>query len=181
MDLSHKPTITGKKITLRPFTREDLPAIKKCLTDPEVIELTGSSGDFDENIVTTWYLTRNEQTERLDLAIESHASNQVIGEVVVNEYDEQLHSMNFRIMIGSEGRNKGFGKEALALLADYMFVKTPLSQLTLSVLSINHRALHIYEQAGFLPIATEKTKVNGQYTDEILMVLSRKNWLEKNK
>lgn len=70
----------------------------------------------------------------------------LIGEeVVVNDYEQQQQSMNFRILIGRDGRNRGLGTEATQLLMDYLFRHTALDQLTLSVLAINPRARHVYQ------------------------------------
>lgn len=69
--LCHKPLLEGEKVVLRPFENKDLPFIEVCLKDPEVIKLTGSNLDFDKEkeSIHHWYNTRNEQTDRLDLAI----------------------------------------------------------------------------------------------------------------
>lgn len=69
INLSDKPTIQGEKIILRPFQAEDAQVMEEILQDPEVIKLTGSSADFDSEFLKQWYSTRNEQSNRLDLAI----------------------------------------------------------------------------------------------------------------
>ena len=40
-----KPTLTGEKAVLRPFSEGDLPAIRAALLDPEARILTGSVHD----------------------------------------------------------------------------------------------------------------------------------------
>src|SRR4051794_9206998 len=100
IDLSEKPTIVGEKVVLRPFQEDDLPYIEACLKDPEVIKLTGSTPDFDPKLVNEWYRTRNSQKDRMDLAIVDTSLHILVGEAVVNLYDAEKHSMNFRILIG---------------------------------------------------------------------------------
>lgn len=97
-------------------------------------------------MVKNWYATRNEQEDRLDLAIIDNRTNNPVGEVVLNLYNEELNSMNFRIMIGPTGRNRGFGTEATELLLHFIFEQTKLAQLTLSVFAFNPRAIHVYEK-----------------------------------
>lgn len=47
INLIDKPTIVGEKVILRPFDVDtDIPYLVECLTDPEVIKLTGSPSDF---------------------------------------------------------------------------------------------------------------------------------------
>ncbi|MCM3455815.1 GNAT family N-acetyltransferase [Heyndrickxia oleronia] len=183
VDLSHKPLIEGEKVVLRPFKDEDFPYIEECLKDPEVLKLTGSSSDFDRESILKWYSTRNEQTDRLDLAIVDKSHGILVGEVVVNLYDENSHSMNFRILIGPRGRNRGLGTEATKHIIDYVFKSTTLNQLTLSVFDFNPRAKYIYEKVGFEieSIDENDLEFEGKWIDSINMKLTRENWINREK
>ena len=74
------------------------------LSDYEVQKLTGSvcndkeayTPSSEEELEKTrhWYHTRNEQENRLDLAIVDKKTNKVVGEVVFNEYDDRI-PLNF--------------------------------------------------------------------------------------
>lgn len=180
IDLSDKPMIKGEKVLLRPFHEEDFLAIEECLTDPEVILLTGSTRDFDREVVEEWYRTRHEQTDRLDLAIVDLKTGQFVGEVVLNFYDEIKHSMNFRILIGPNGRDRGLGSEATRLIVDHAFTETDLKQLTLSVFAFNPRAKRVYEKAGFVLESMDEKELEheGQWIDSLNMVLTRERWQE---
>ncbi|MFC4559415.1 GNAT family N-acetyltransferase [Virgibacillus kekensis] len=182
IDLKDKPTIAGDKITLRPFkTAEDFPYIEACLQDPEVIKLTGSSSEYNREEVLDWYNTRNEQPERLDLAIMDRERKVLVGEAVVNLYDENNHSMNFRILIGPRGRDQGFGSEATQLVVDYIFKNTDLNQLTLSVFAFNPRAKRVYEKVGFIIDSVDEKDLEseGEWIDSINMKLTREDWKQK--
>lgn len=180
--LRDKPTIQGEKVILRPFQSEDVQHMEEILTDPEIIKLTGSSADIDLEFVRQWYATRNEQSDRLDLVIVDRKRNLLVGEVVVNEYDEKNNSMNFRILIGPQGRNKGLGTEATQLLMEYLFNYTDLDQITLSVYAFNPRARHVYEKVGFIVESIDKNDLEyeGEWIDSINMVLTKERWLELN-
>lgn len=176
--LGHKPVLEGEKVVLRPFKEADFPYIEECLKDPEVLKLTGSSTDFDREIILNWYNTRNDQTDRLDLAIVDQSQGILVGEVVINLYDEKNHSMNFRILIGPRGRNRGLGTEATSLIIDYIFNTTTLNELTLSVFSFNPRAKNVYEKVGFVAYSIDENDLefDGKWIDSINMVLTRENW-----
>ena len=47
-DFSVKPTITGEKVVLRPFTEDDLRGMLQVLRDPEALKLTGTVHDDAE-------------------------------------------------------------------------------------------------------------------------------------
>ncbi|WP_059170198.1 GNAT family N-acetyltransferase [Bacillus sp. FJAT-27445] len=183
VDLGNKPLIEGEKVVLRPFMDEDFPFIEECLKDPEVLKLTGSSSDFDRESILKWYTTRNEQTDRLDLAIVDQSKGNLVGEVVVNLYDEKSHSMNFRILIGPRGRNQGLGTEATKLVIDYVFKNTTINQLTLSVFDFNPRAKYVYEKVGFeiYGIDENDLEFEGKWIDSINMKLTRENWISREK
>jgi RimJ/RimL family protein N-acetyltransferase len=183
VDLSNKPFIKGAKVILRPFKEEDFPFIEECLKDPEVIKLTGSTAEFDRETITNWYNSRNEQTDRLDLAIVDKFENHLVGEVVVNLYDEIKQSMNFRILVGPRGRNRGLGTESTQLMIDYVFQHTDLNQLTLSVYEFNPRARSVYEKIGFVFDSLDKNELEyeGKWIDSINMKLTRENWKQRNK
>lgn len=179
INLSYKPTLQGEKVILRPFQSGDVVVMEEILKDPEVIKLTGSSPDIDSEFLKQWYDTRNEQRDRLDLAIVDRKQNMLVGEAVGNEYDEQNNSMNFRILIGPQGRNKGLGTEATQLFIDYLFTATELDQITLSVYAFNPRARRVYEKVGFIVDSIDKNELeyDGEWIDSINMVLTRERWL----
>lgn len=183
IDLSTKPTIPGRLVILRPFEAGDLADMEECLNDEEVNILTGSTKTFDRETIRAWYSTRNEKTDRLDLAIVDKSTHRVVGEVVINEYDESRHSMNFRILIGPHGRNRGLGSEATSLIIDYVFSKTDLRQLTLGVYSFNPRAMRVYEKAGFVLESVEEAvlEFEGCKIDSLNMVLTREQWEKRRR
>lgn len=185
IDLRKKPTIEGDKIILRPFRPEDIEYMEECLRDPEVMKLTGSmdSDTFDRERIYNWYTTRNDQPDRLDFAIVDKATNEVVGETVINLYDEANHSMNFRILIGPRGRNRGLGSEATSRTVDYVFENTDLNQITLSVFAFNPRAKRVYEKVGFVLTSIDKDELEyeGTMIDSYNMVLTRENWLKTSK
>ncbi|MBU5454480.1 MAG: GNAT family N-acetyltransferase [Clostridiales bacterium] len=180
INLKYKPTIEGNKVILRPFESQDIDFMVEALEDKEVMKFTGSSAFFDKEFLINWYNTRNEQVDRLDLAIIDKANNTVVGEVVINEYDEIKHSMNFRILIGPGGRNRGLGTEATILVCDYIFLNTDLKELTLGVYAFNPRAQRVYEKAGFILDSIDKADLEyeGEMIDALNMVLTRKRWEE---
>jgi RimJ/RimL family protein N-acetyltransferase len=181
IDLRRKPTLVGEKVILRPFQVDaDFPFLEECLNDPEVIKFTGSTSSYDQEKVYQWYLTRNEQIDRLDLAMVDKEKNILVGEAVINLYDEKTHSMNFRILIGPRGRNRGLGTEATKLIVDYVFEYTSLHYLTLSVFAFNPRAKKVYEKVGFRVESIDKNELEfeGQWIDSINMKLSREDWLK---
>ncbi|MGG5258370.1 GNAT family N-acetyltransferase [Phycicoccus avicenniae] len=158
VDLARKPVLEGRLVRLRPFSVDDVPAMAEILSDPEVRRLTGSVEStaeaeepepVDERL-TSWYATRAEQPDRLDLAVVDLATGRVVGEVVLNELDADARTANLRCLVGPEGRGRGLGTEALRLLCEHALGPAGLRRLTLEVFEFNPRALHVYETLGFV-------------------------------
>jgi RimJ/RimL family protein N-acetyltransferase len=115
----------------------------------------------------------------LDLAIVDRSKGILVGEVVVNLYDEKNQCMNFRILIGPRGRDRGLGTEATRLFINYLFSHTALKTLTLSVFDFNPRAKRVYEKLGFLVESIDENELEfeGEWIDSVNMKLTRKDWL----
>ena len=84
---AEKPTLTRDLVVLRPFVDGDLVAMTAAIRDPEVGTLTGSANSSagaadvpDEASLRDWYSTRNDQPDRLDLAIVDRETGECVGE-----------------------------------------------------------------------------------------------------
>ncbi len=157
-DLATKPTLTGTLVTLRPFRDGDVEVMAQILSDPEVRRLTGSVEStaqaqrpepLDDRL-RDWYATRNEQTDRLDLAVEDAATGRLVGEVVLNEVDLEALTCNLRVLIGPEGRDRGLGTEAVGLATAYGIERLGLRRITLEVFEFNPRGRRVYEKVGYV-------------------------------
>lgn len=183
-----KPTLTGDLVLLRPFTEADIEEMGPILADPEVGRLTGSAhrsadlrdvpATLDERTVT-WYRTRAEQGDRLDLAVIDRDTGRCVGEVVLNELSEPDASCNYRVLIGPAGRDRGLGTEAARLLIDYAFTATPLHRIGLEVFAFNPRAQRSYQRAGFVVEGRKREEFtfDGERIDNIVMGLLRSDWV----
>ncbi|MEW1913615.1 GNAT family protein [Kitasatospora sp. NPDC085895] len=179
-DFAHKPVLTGTAVQLRPFRPEDLPDITAALDDPEVLRLTGSAHrpNIGAEAIARWYTTRNEQTDRLDLAVVDLASGRCVGEVVLNEWDEPNLSCSFRTLIGPAGRGRGLGTEALRLLLGHAFDELGLHRVQLEVYSFNPRARRVYEKVGFVAegVLRETLRDGDGWADSTVMAVLAGDW-----
>ncbi|WP_280697080.1 GNAT family protein [Kitasatospora sp. GP82] len=173
---------------LRPFLLdEDAPAIRALLQDPEVGRLTGSdNGPSDpqpwdesaEQRIRTWYGSRHEQPDRLDLAVVERATGACAGEAVLNKWDSDNRSCNFRIALAPSGQNRGLGTEALRLIVGYGFEQLGLHRISLGVFAFNPRAIHSYEKAGFVVEGVQRDALHydGAWVDQVVMSILAPEW-----
>lgn len=146
----HPPTLVGERVTLRPMVAEDAEAMWEAVNDPEGTDLTATTATFTRDQVAAWCASRAEQDERLDLTIVDDETGTVAGEAVLNDYDAEHESANFRIALrGPAWYGRGLGSEATRLLLDHGLRTVGLERITLVVLARNPRARRVYESSGF--------------------------------
>jgi RimJ/RimL family protein N-acetyltransferase len=192
-DFFVKPVLTGTKVVLRPFTEDDLPGVFQVLRDPETLMLTGTvhdeaaahapASEAEEKTARDWhdwYATRNDQQDRLDLAVIDRSGGGCVGEAVLNEWDAGNQSCSFRIALGPAGRGRGLGTEATRLIVGYGFERLGMHRISLEVYSFNPRARRVYEKAGFRPegVLREALRYDGQWIDATVMSILAHEWAQ---
>ncbi|MEV7685745.1 GNAT family protein [Streptomyces bungoensis] len=179
MSFSVKPVLTGRKTVLRPFTEADADTMWEIVADPEVVRFTfePSTGLTREGL-RSWYGTRAAAPDRLDLAVTDPATGEVLGEVVLHDHDPAAGSCTFRTLIGPRGRGRGVGTEATRLIVAHGFGELGLHRIELSAYAHNHRALRVYEKAGFVVegVRREVRRRDGAWTDEVIMAILDREW-----
>lgn len=186
-DFSRKPTLRGERVLLRPFTADDIAAMGPILADPDVIRLTGSASTTADitgrspvldDRTREWYDSRAAQTDRLDLAIVDPATDECVGEAVLNDWAPENETCGFRILIGPAGRDRGLGTDATRTIVDYAFRTLPLHRIELEVYAFNPRARRAYEKAGFVWEGTRRDALvfDGERIDSEFMAVLRPEW-----
>lgn len=188
-DFSRKPTLHSARAVLRPFRAADVPAMTEALSDPDVGRLTGSYNSTAEAEASApdaaklreWYLSRNDQTDRLDLAVVSRRTGQCVGEAVLNDWDRRNRSCNFRILIGPAGRDQGLGTDATRLMLRHAFTVLGLNRVSLEVYDFNPRARRVYEKAGFVAegVLRQALRFEEGWVDATVMAALASEWRDE--
>jgi RimJ/RimL family protein N-acetyltransferase len=182
-----KPTLVGERVVLRPFEPGDVEAMTEAIADPEVRRLTGSCHSSAEaaeppdlDLLRDWYATRNDQVDRLDLAVVDRSSGGCVGEVVLNEWEEADASVNFRILIGPRGRDRGLGTEATRLVLEHAFEALGLHRVSLEVFDFNPRGRRAYAKVGFVQegVRRDALRFDGEWVDSVVMAVLEDEWRE---
>jgi RimJ/RimL family protein N-acetyltransferase len=175
-----KPVLDGERVLLRPVTAEDVPALMPMLRDPEIDRLTGShpDGGLDDAAIRTWYDTRADQDDRLDLAVIEKATGLVVGEAVLNEWDPGNESCAFRIGFAPGTYGRGLGTEATRLIVGHAFEGLGLHRVWLEVYAFNPRARRVYEKVGFVRegVLRDALLWEGERVDAELMSVLSTEW-----
>lgn len=175
--------INGERVCLRAVERDDIPHFVNWLNDPEVtagllINLPMSS--WDE---TRWFENlANRPAEERPLALDARLPDgqwKHIGNVGLHQIEWTNRSAEFGIFIGDKTFwNKGYGTEATRLTIKHGFETLNLNRIYLHVFETNPRAIHAYENVGFVREGKlrQSTYRNGIYIDSLLMSMLRSEW-----
>jgi len=174
-----QPALTGTTVTLKQLDASYLDDYLLMITDPQALRLTGSHVSDPptepaelRRKALVWLSSRPDQHDRADWAILRGTDGRFVGEVVLNEYDKDNESANFRIMLGpAEHFGHGYGSEATRLVIDYALGVAGLHRIGLEVYDFNPRARHVYEKAGFQAegVRRDALRWDGEWADAIVM------------
>lgn len=176
-----KPTLHGELVTLRPIRSEDADVIDRLIReDREIARLTGVVHSSTEPVpvpslprLREIYGSWASAEDRLVLAVLDAASGELVGEVVLNDWDEGNRSCGFRTLIGAAGRGRGLGTETTRLIIEHGLTTMGMHRISLEVYDLNPRARHVYEKAGFVHEGTgrEALLMDGQWVDVHYMAI----------
>ncbi len=150
----HKPTLRGEMLALRPLRADDAEAMWHLATDPAGRRMTGTRADVSREEVEDWCAKAAGFVDRFDWAITAPDSDEMLGEIVLNDLDPHARSANIRLGLRPGHRGRGYAREAMILVLQFAFTPRPeglgLHRVSLDVLSINPRAFALYESLGFV-------------------------------
>lgn len=160
--MTRGPHLHGEMMRLRPVEARDAERLWEAVQDPEGTRLTGTTAVFTRDQIDEWAEAVSDRPGRFDWAICPAAmrdgkpiSDEMIGEIVLNDLDEDVRSANLRLQLLPNYRGRGYGREAILEVLRFAFdgvddaAGPGLHRVSLDVLSINPRAQALYESLGF--------------------------------
>jgi len=145
------PTLTGKKIKLRPKYIQDAATDYKWRIDPELCHLDAAStidNSFNE------FLNHYREQLRfpapgIRFAIET-MDGRHIGNCSLFNADEGKKEVELGIMLGDKTLwGQGYGTDAILTLLNYVFTQTEWQNVFLKTLDWNIRAQKCFKKCGF--------------------------------
>lgn len=164
--------LRGPRVTLRPWTRDDLPALRRWHNDPEVMQYWGEraalvpEGMFERDLAPDGRFTKFAENGYFCIC---DASGRAIGRIEYEGLCLPQRAAELSILIGEKDAwSKGYGSEAITVLLDYLFNEMGAHRVWLAVLATNARAQRAYEKAGFVREGTMRAQwfTAGRWWDE---------------
>ena len=163
------PTLTGRRVRLRPLRAADAGRLEVILREPDVVAWWGGYEPDVKRIVREILA----DTDVVALAID--LEGEVVGLI---QYEEE-NAPDYRhaaidIFLATTWQGRGFGPEAIRILARYLFDERGHHRLTIDPAVANERAIRAYERVGFRPVGVMREYERGPdgvWHDALLMDL----------
>lgn len=169
-------TLQGKKIYLRALEPEDLEFVHDVENDESLWHLSNTQAPFSKFVIREYLKNAHRdiyEVKQLRLVI-CNTDDQAVGMIDLFDCDFKNHRAGLGILIKDrDDRKKGFGKEALGLLAEYCFRRLNLHQLYCNISEENQASISLFKSVGFEEIGLKKdwNYFNGEYKNEYLFQL----------
>ena len=174
--------LKGKKTLLRALEPTDLDILYKWENNVDNWSLSGTLAPYSRFVIEQYLAASHHDiyyNKQLRLMIDRFSSdeeNTPIGCIDLFDLDPYHKRAGVGILIGeTENRQKGYGSEALELLANYAFNKLDLHQLFANIAAGNVSSLEMFKKCGFVMVGIKKEWLNenGSWSDECLLQLIR--------
>lgn len=164
--------LEGKKVYLSPIDIADAPRYAEWLNDLEVTKyLTLASASI--TVEKEHQVLAHLGTEHT-YAIVDAATDELAGNIGLMDLDNLHRTAEVGLFIGDKAKwDRGFGTEALILMADYAFHVLGVGNLMLRAFDYNKRGIASYRKVGFKEIGRRRKARfwNGEYRDVVFMDL----------
>jgi aminoglycoside 6'-N-acetyltransferase len=169
-DARRRPALAGKVVAIRPGGPGDAPLLRAILGEPSVSRWWGepeSLAQIDDDL--------RGDGETVLLVIE--VGGEVAGGIQYSEEDDPMYRhAGIDIFLGGRFQDQGAGRQAVALLARFLFEQRGHHRLTIDPAAANERAVRSYAAVGFRPVGVMRQYErgpDGSFHDGLLMDLLR--------
>ncbi len=181
------PRLIGPRVMLREYQSEDFASIRTWVNDAQVTRYLSTRFWAPQTTVDTQeFLSRMMQSSHnaFNYVIADAQDGRYIGQLDMFRVDWRLRQGEVGMVIaGGEDRGRGYGTEALELLADFAFTSLGLERIELEVHMDNAAALRCYQKAGFTLEGVKRHAYynDGRFTDLGMMSILREDWQSRRK
>jgi len=150
-----RTTLVGRRVRLRPGRPDDAPRLRAILAEPSVSRWWGEP---DPVAAIEEDLRGGGSSVLLVVEIDG----QVAGGIQYHEENDPMYRhAGIDIYLGSRFQGQGAGREAVALLARYLFERRGHDRITIGPAAANDQAIGTYSKVGFRPVGVMRQYERG--------------------
>lgn len=181
--------LSEARVTLRPLSVDDRDAIRRWMSDLDVIRFTVLVPGPEYAPVTPYSpaaadryldaLLRAPDRRSFAVCVDGHH----VGNVGLKGLDLERRSAECFIELGEAwARGRGAGRAAMSRLLDYAFREVSLLEVRLGVFEFNHPAIRLYRRLGFHRTGRYGLHyAQGRYWEVLGMRMTRERWLGRRR
>ncbi len=147
--MANNQTIQGERIFLKPLEYKDALKIRDWGVHENKLFKDYNLADLSKNEIHYWYSIKKKNFRRSYYAIYNE-ENRMIGYLGFKDINFFKKESYLGIVLDPNFTDKGYGTESLKLLLNHYFYKLHMKKILLEVNEFNERAIHAYENIGFL-------------------------------
>jgi ribosomal-protein-alanine N-acetyltransferase len=177
--------IRTRRLLLRRFQMEDIPAFLSYRNDEEVSRFDGTHGmtrgEAREFIEEQSCLPAGEPNRWLQIAVEAHSAG-LIGDCGFRVDGDTVGTAEIGYRLGREHWRKGYASEAVAGVIDWAFESLGLHRVVAIIDTRNTRSIALAERLGFRREAhfVENYREPDGWSDEYLYALLDREWYSRD-
>lgn len=164
----------GELVRLRAMEPEDLEVLYRMENDPETWDVSNFTVPYSKYVLKQYM--EDSQSDmfadrQLRLMIVRCEDGQVVGTVDVTDFVPMHRRGEVGIAVRKAFQGKGYAREALSLLCDYLFGFLFMHQLTAHVAVDNEASRRLFASCGFVEcgVLKEWWFAGGQYKDVVML------------
>ncbi len=175
------PTLTGRKVRLRPLVIPDAPRLVQLLSIPEVSRNLRLRTPVSLPAEREFIAALAHATEQLVLGITALDDGRLMGVCGLHQLGDPARQAELGLFLGGpEEWGKGYGTEVTRLLCAHGFEVMGLNRIWLHVYADNERGLRAYQRVGFRRegVLRQAAVRDGGHVDVVAMGILRREWME---
>ncbi len=167
--------LLGKNISLRALEPEDLDFLFSTENDESFWEISNTQLPFSKYILKKYIENAHQdiyEAKQYRFVICNH-QNTPVGMIDLFDFNPQHRRVGIGLLITPKYQTKGYGFEALEMIADYAFANLNVHQVYANITSDNIKSISLFEKCHFKKVGIKKDWVFAYSTfkDEILYQL----------
>lgn len=174
------PKFKGEHIYLRALEPEDIDFLYQVENDESLWYLSNTIQPFSRYILTEYLKNAHQdifEAKQLRLVICANDDKR-LGLIDLYDFDPINKRVGLGIVIHSDqDKRKGFGKEAIQLMSNYVFNTLQLHQIYVGITEENQASLHLFKSLNFMHTGTKTDwiKTHSEYSNELHFQLINTN------
>jgi RimJ/RimL family protein N-acetyltransferase len=161
-----KKYFEGEKVKLVPFEEEHIMIVREWINDEDITYGMGRRFPVNRIAQIKWFNNVSQDKTKKKLIIVDGGCREV-GMVSIFNLDHKNQKTEIGVFINRDDQGKGYAKESLKMLVDFVFNELNIHKIYAHINSLNTSSLQLFKRIGFELESRDIDSVyqNGEFVD----------------